>query len=1469
MFKSLYILLFFALTVAFGAYSQDSTNVPSGQNYFLSFVKKVYLNPTILLKTQDFRSAHNVRVMVLPDMNGQTTNTITGFERAMQKIIRFLIEGDDEGTVRLYFDINDANSPFTVVYSEELYCKFENPAKDSIEARLNAPFSGKTFTINSASLFEKAIGDGLEYIGQCLVATPSECGEQPDFQTTQINTKPLSIALYNTTGSSYDIDRKQYALLESYYPKAKDLNTQMDWYAPVKFMAAGIAEPVAIVVTPNQTGYRKQNLSFRIASSGDVIPIAQSGPQDTVKLTLPSTLPPGQPVEIVASYKSTIDSVNYTVGFFMVYIYQPKTIELNLVSVNGYTINQSEIESQLKKVYDPVGVKFIVSKTTMLRESDWVTAVTIENSAMFSNYPSDLKDYVGGVKDLDDYDSDEYYLVYGLTTNASSSVTGYMPRARNIGFIFNSGVAAAKTSAHEVGHGVFHLRHIFTEEELGASSLGTTTNVMDYAPNPPDPSLIQKELYLHQWLGIDDPAFVSWMSGDDEEGAEIAGLGRVVGCLPDAIKPAINYSKYLPYKYKNSQTYYIKLAPNQKIKTLYYTYDRAYIRSIEEIDSTTNQNKIYVDADDGAIVITGNGSIQQTNPGRIRFININDPGDERSFDTLRTVPVNQKTDFVASIESGGALGFINPITNSKVVFTCSDSTTQHIVTQCVSNYLYSNSTSATNAGSSPLTTVTAHLTSAIAQNQAVDGSNNFVNVELYRNNYILTNWDAGSASPTELFSTGSGNKDLEGINNKLTYLEAATGYKLFVQFIEMGCDNYYSELELFANNVFTSATGDKSKVIYLFVVKNKNDTKYVTYSLFGSGIKPIDVSIIKNYIGNYEQDKGGLKRADFRDYLNALYERIPKKRLVYRVFIEKGNDGEYASYKYKLENYQTTSAYTKRLFKTFKVFENQPGKVIDLEYYLVSEAFSKVEKITSYRAELKEQFIDEYAEDLTLNMISNAPNKFNWGMKSVIAASSNAHEATGPTVFDNTPGIRSCKFDFEKNCTIESWNTVFTIASFGAIALSLEAGLIYEAGLLATRGVYAIMTDQPDQLEEAVLQFGFAAGTITLIKVVGPVFKSAANLVLLKCPRPVKNYIAAITFRNAVSQTEKATINSILTANSPVYTTFFSRTPSNSVCIIRGSNGELIVGRLTKHTEEVNQVIVTTDAVEILGRSENAVLDVENATANQIDNLVADIENSVDNVLTASSRLDNILAKTEFSAPTTGLFSRLPRNTLNQQSRYGSIQAFRDEFIRLHGLNNTGIKSLDDVLNDFDNLITNHHSAPEVERYVDELMQSASKFKGGAFGLEVLANPPPVLAGKTLTGFEASIDDLAEGTEGCRFDMRFSDGEELIYLETKNYSQTTTFSPSFYNQFKSYLSQASSMDEIKYFFRSNTGINEAERITKFKNMINNGTRADELFSIMPTRLKQQLGLGGMNGRSDFGLMINDESSAFYNFIVVF
>ncbi len=521
MLKSVFATLFLVVAVSFTGYSQDSTTVALGSDYFLQFVKKVYLNPTILLKTQDFREEHNVRVMILPDMNGQTENTITGFERALQKIIRFLIEGDDEGTIRLYFDSNDPNSPFTLVHSEELHCKFVGHDKDSILARLNAPFAGVNYTIESTSLFETALEDGLEYIGNCLRVVPSACGDQPDYATTEINTKPLSIALFNTTGSKYDLDRKQYDLLESHYAKAYDLHTESDWYAPAKFMAANGSsdEPIAIAIDKHEALFKKQNISFRTVYNDQVIPIEPSSTNDTIKLKLPKDLPPGNPIEVVVKYESPVDSITYTVGFFMVYVFEPQTIKLNLIAVNGYNLDasrQAEIAAGLKKVYDPVGVTFDISVKTLLPDSDWPTSIEIESSGLLSNYPPDLRDYVGGVKDLPDYESDEYYLVYGLTT---AEIDGYMPRARNIGFIFAQSAPStpmAPVTAHELGHGVFHLRHIFAEEELGLSVYRQTANVMDYVSNP-------LELYLHQWKAIDDPGFVSWNAGDDEDGAGSVG----------------------------------------------------------------------------------------------------------------------------------------------------------------------------------------------------------------------------------------------------------------------------------------------------------------------------------------------------------------------------------------------------------------------------------------------------------------------------------------------------------------------------------------------------------------------------------------------------------------------------------------------------------------------------------------------------------------------------------------------------------------------------------------------------------------------------------------------------------------------------------------------------------------------------------------------------------------------------------
>ncbi len=513
---------FLTLLVFLGFFSIQSraqdTTAAAPNNYFLEFVKKVYFNPTVLLRTQNFREQTNVRAVVLPDFNGSGANQITGFEKALQKIIRFLIEGDDKGSVRFYFDIKNGTKPFSFVCSEELWCKFKN-SKDSIENRLNAPFAGASFNLNSHVLFETAIDSALDYIAVCLQNNLADCGEEPENQTTVINTKPIAISLHNTSGSKFDIDQKQFSQLESHYAKATDLFTQQDWYAPAKAVVSGMEldEPMVLAITKHESIFKKENLKLKMVYNNGVLPVLAGSTNDSIRFNIPKNLPKGNPVEVVVTYKSPVDSITYTVGFFMVQVMEKQTVKLNLLAANGFTISdkKAEIESALKKVYDPLGISFEVSVKNWnpLPDSEWPTAIEVGSSGLLSNYPPDLRDWVNGVQDLADYDKEEYYLVVGLS---SSELAGYMPRARNIGFIFSGATDFGETVAHELGHGVFHLRHIFADEELGAEQIHQTRNVMDYKEVAANKL---KDLYLHQWKFIADPAFVSLFSGDDEDGA--------------------------------------------------------------------------------------------------------------------------------------------------------------------------------------------------------------------------------------------------------------------------------------------------------------------------------------------------------------------------------------------------------------------------------------------------------------------------------------------------------------------------------------------------------------------------------------------------------------------------------------------------------------------------------------------------------------------------------------------------------------------------------------------------------------------------------------------------------------------------------------------------------------------------------------------------------------------------------------
>lgn len=515
------ILLFFLVLLSFSnpLKAQSDTTEINQSGYFLTFVKKVYLNPTVYLRTQDFKENTNLSFVALPDLSSDKTNASSGFEKGLQKVLRFLMQSD--GGVRFYFNPDSTTHPFRFWYSDNLHCKFKQADKDSIDYYLNHNFADGNISMTNALRFETTIDKALDYIEKCLTANPQACGEEPQNETTEINTKPLSVSLHNRANSKYDIDVKQYEKLESNYAKAFDIHTQQDWYAPAKLLVTNeTAEPVALAIHSNEGDFLKQNIKIEVLKTHALLPIDQASTEDSLFFSLPSTLPPGDPVEVIVKYKSPKDSVTYTVGFFMVNVMERETKNLVLIPANGFTISndfKDSVSNELAKIYGQASVDFNVTiETGLAFPNEYPKTIEIESSGLFSNYAPDMRDYVGDVQDLENYEEDNFYLVIGLET---SELQGYMPRARNIGFIFKPKTLEERTRlpkiiAHEIGHGAFHFRHIFAEEELGEEEKGQTNNIMDYVVNP-------KDLYLHQWNFIKDPAFVSWFGGDDEDGSAI------------------------------------------------------------------------------------------------------------------------------------------------------------------------------------------------------------------------------------------------------------------------------------------------------------------------------------------------------------------------------------------------------------------------------------------------------------------------------------------------------------------------------------------------------------------------------------------------------------------------------------------------------------------------------------------------------------------------------------------------------------------------------------------------------------------------------------------------------------------------------------------------------------------------------------------------------------------------------------
>ena len=141
--------------------------------------------------------------------------------------------------------------------------------------------------------------------------------------------------------------------------------------------------------------------------------------------------------------------------------------------------------------------------------------MTLTGSGFFTTESPEMRALRHVFQDEGDYVHGEYYIFIMQEANAANephaewAVMGDMPRGQHFGFVFRNAVREDEMSrliAHELGHGIFTLRHTF-DREYGAAQ-GSTNNLMDYGQG--------MELAAFQWNVMSYPAWITRFDSEEE-----------------------------------------------------------------------------------------------------------------------------------------------------------------------------------------------------------------------------------------------------------------------------------------------------------------------------------------------------------------------------------------------------------------------------------------------------------------------------------------------------------------------------------------------------------------------------------------------------------------------------------------------------------------------------------------------------------------------------------------------------------------------------------------------------------------------------------------------------------------------------------------------------------------------------------------------------------------------------------------
>ncbi|WP_079685666.1 fibronectin type III domain-containing protein [Ohtaekwangia koreensis] len=304
----------------------------------------------------------------------------------------------------------------------------------------------------------------------------------------------------------YGFDERKHDAIGKDYEQLK--NYSVAW----KSVASG---GVTDVVTALLSGTGIDNSKIKFEQSGIVLqaqPFANN--QTTLSVRGGSD---GTEEGLLAVYSASDTGKVQVLGKLNVVSYNKISNSVVIVPVNNTTLpsglTAQIIEDSLNAIYKQAVVDWKVSIAAPITVTGLGDPFDDGDSELLSNYTSDMKSVIKAFGNL----QDETLYLFLVSNPQSSNGLGYMPRGKQVGFIFvdhhgSDKVALVRTMAHELGHGTFSLHHTFKEPNFTLTR-GATDNLMDY-PNG-------NKLYKYQWDKMRYPDIVVGLFEEDEEGKSV------------------------------------------------------------------------------------------------------------------------------------------------------------------------------------------------------------------------------------------------------------------------------------------------------------------------------------------------------------------------------------------------------------------------------------------------------------------------------------------------------------------------------------------------------------------------------------------------------------------------------------------------------------------------------------------------------------------------------------------------------------------------------------------------------------------------------------------------------------------------------------------------------------------------------------------------------------------------------------